>query len=136
VDSPFKDLTEYSMTPYGYTEWYRDFSAISGDCMAMRKKLIEGPGGFNEKLMDHDSDIDFCLRARRDGYRMVYTPFVKFVARYKKNNINVGMSKELEAIWVNYKKANNCDPYYNINLSRSDMTPGIMSHEETVDNEA
>ena len=42
--------------------------------MMVGKELFEQLGGFDEKLPDAGSDIDFCLRVQEAGYRIVWTP--------------------------------------------------------------
>ena len=42
--------------------------------MMVRKELFEKLGGFDEQLPGTYNDIDFCLRMREAGYRIVWTP--------------------------------------------------------------
>lgn len=49
-------------------------SAITADCMMVEKELFIDQGMFDEAL-DAWEDVDFCLRVRESGYRVVYTPF-------------------------------------------------------------
>jgi GT2 family glycosyltransferase len=49
-------------------------SAVTADCMMVKKELFIDQGMFDEAL-DTWEDLDFCLRVRESGYRIVYTPF-------------------------------------------------------------
>jgi glycosyltransferase involved in cell wall biosynthesis len=130
--SPFMGVVEYAMTPYGYTEWYRDYKAVSGNCMAIRKKLFEEMNGLDEELKEFGSDIDLCLRLSSKNYRIVYTPFVKFKCNNDSTNNLCLNDSNITALHTRYQPLlNGNDPYYNVNLSKRDMTPGIkLSSEE------
>jgi glycosyltransferase involved in cell wall biosynthesis len=53
----------------------RDASAISGACLAMRKKDFLAIGGFDaQNTPINHSDVDLCFRVRERGQRCVYTP--------------------------------------------------------------
>lgn len=51
----------------------RDFQAVSGDCMLIRRDTFICAGGFDETL-GLMSDIDLCLRLHQRGLRIIYTP--------------------------------------------------------------
>ncbi|MEK7817974.1 MAG: glycosyltransferase family 2 protein, partial [Actinomycetota bacterium] len=54
----------------------RNYSALTGACMMVRKAAFQEMGGFDEVNFPIDyNDIDFCLRLWEKGYRVVYTPF-------------------------------------------------------------
>lgn len=47
---------------------------VSGAVMMVRKKVIEQIGGFDEKFFLYFEDNDFCLRARKSGWKIFYLP--------------------------------------------------------------
>lgn len=56
----------------------RNYSAVTGACLVVRREIFEELGGFNEAdVAVAYNDIDFCLRARAAGYRNVWTPFAE-----------------------------------------------------------
>ena len=55
----------------------RNYSAISGACLLMRREVFQEIGGFDEMLRRRFADIDLCLKMRRAGYLIVYTPLAK-----------------------------------------------------------
>jgi glycosyltransferase involved in cell wall biosynthesis len=54
------------------------FSAVTGACLIIRKRLFEELGGLNETdLKIAFNDVDFCIRLREAGYRNVWTPYAE-----------------------------------------------------------
>lgn len=62
---------------FGSTEWYRNYLAVTGACLMMRRTVFEEIGGYDETYEIGFSDIELCLRAGDAGYRTVYTPFAR-----------------------------------------------------------
>jgi GT2 family glycosyltransferase len=52
----------------------RDYDAVTAACMLVREEVFRDLGGFDEEYINGYEDVDFCLRAREKGYRIVYTP--------------------------------------------------------------
>ena len=46
--------------------------------MMFRKDVFDRLGGFDEQLPGTYNDVDFCLRLREAGYRIVWTPDAEF----------------------------------------------------------
>jgi O-antigen biosynthesis protein len=74
--------------PRGHPGYYnraflqQDCSAVTGACMAVRKKLFQKFSGFDEvDLGVNFSDIDLCLRLRAAGYEIVWTPYANLIHR-------------------------------------------------------
>lgn len=59
--------------PFGAQDWYRNYNAVSGKCMMIKKKIFEEIGGFQS--LNTNYDIDLCLRIRERGYRILFTPY-------------------------------------------------------------
>ena len=84
--------------------------------MMVRRELFEKLGGFDEQLPGTYNDIDFCLRMREAGYRIVWTPEAEL---YKdeplaRNSEDGKQAKYFEQRWGAVLKN---DPYYNPNLT-------------------
>ncbi|MDJ0519966.1 MAG: glycosyltransferase, partial [Trichodesmium sp. MO_231.B1] len=52
----------------------REVSAVSRDCLMVRRENFELVGGFNEHFFSDYHDIDLCLKLRKKGRRIVFTP--------------------------------------------------------------
>ncbi len=58
----------------------QDLSAVTGACLAVRKKVFEQVGGLNEQnLAIAFNDVDFCLKVQQAGYRNIWTPYVEMI---------------------------------------------------------
>lgn len=95
----------------------RNFSAVTGACMMVRREVFEELGGFDEDLRVAFNDVDFCLRARNRGYLVVYTPLAEL---YHYESATRGRLHPIEDD-VRFRKrwgdpSQFRDPYYNPNL--------------------
>ena len=67
----------------GYTLSYMDedetheVQGVSGSCMLIRYDLISQIGYFDEGFFAYQEDADYCLRARKAGWKVVYYPEAK-----------------------------------------------------------
>lgn len=61
---------------YGYSVAYpQEYSMVTGACQAVSREVYESLGGYDENLAVGFNDGDFCLRAREQGYTVVYCPY-------------------------------------------------------------
>jgi GT2 family glycosyltransferase len=109
----------------------RNCSAVSGTCMLTRREVFQEVGGFDEGLMESLADIDLCLKMRRAGYLIVYTPFAKL---YWHDPHHDKIDPPGEAImrerWSGVLQR---DPYYNPNLSREDADFSLGNQNRRLD---
>jgi N-acetylglucosaminyl-diphospho-decaprenol L-rhamnosyltransferase len=47
---------------------------LSASCLMARRAALEATGGFDEAFFLYEEDADLCRRARRAGWRVVFTP--------------------------------------------------------------
>ncbi|MTI59100.1 MAG: glycosyltransferase family 2 protein [Firmicutes bacterium] len=52
----------------------KEYPAVTGACLLIRKSLFERVGGFDHLFINSYEDIDLCLKIRGLGYRIIYTP--------------------------------------------------------------
>ena len=118
ADHPFADEPALTFGLAGSTGWYRNFLAVTGACMLMRRDVFQQLGGFDEKFLLCGSDVEICLRARARGYRVVYNPFAELVHHEQQTRgTAVPDSDYLESLKHYGKWLLKPDPYWNPNLS-------------------
>ena len=94
----------------------RNCSAVSSACMLSRREVLQQTGGFDESLGGTLADVDLCLKMRRAGHLIVYTPFAKLCWREAPSDeIDVKGEAIMRERWADVLQS---DPYYNPNLSR------------------
>jgi GT2 family glycosyltransferase len=49
---------------------------VIGCCMLIRKSVIENVGGFDRDYYTSHGEVDFCVKARQKGYKVLYYPNV------------------------------------------------------------
>lgn len=57
----------------------RNTSAVTGACCMIRPSVYRAVGGADERLQVAYNDVDLCLRIRRAGWEIVYTPYAELV---------------------------------------------------------
>ena len=94
----------------------RNYSAVSSGCMLIRREVFQKVGGFDKALRRRFADVDLCLKIRRAGYLIVYTPLAKLVGETPVSETDVvGGEAIIRQRWSDVLER---DPYYNPNLSR------------------
>ncbi len=73
----FSGTGENNFGIYGSTEWYRNYLAVTGACMMIKRDIFETIGGFDESFILCGSDVELCLRVYGKGLRILYDPFVR-----------------------------------------------------------
>jgi O-antigen biosynthesis protein len=56
-----------------------EVSAVTAACMMMRRDVYESVDGFNEHFFTAYQDVDLCLKVRRQGKRIIFTPRAEFI---------------------------------------------------------
>jgi len=116
-------------TFYGSTEWYRNYLAVTGACMMMRRQVFEAVGGFDPAYEIGYGDIELCLRTYKKGYRIVYTPYVRLVHQEGgSRGFDLPPGDVLRASLQMYPVIHTGDPFFNPNLSYLNHQPSLHSH--------
>jgi glycosyltransferase involved in cell wall biosynthesis len=94
----------------------RNYSAVSSGCIVIRREVFQKVGGFDKALPRRFADVDLCLKIRRAGYLIVYTPLAKLIGEAPVSETDViGGEAIIRQRWSDVLER---DPYYNPNLSR------------------
>jgi O-antigen biosynthesis protein len=122
-DHAFRGLPADQPHYHGLAAATREVSAVTGACLMTPRPCFDRCGGFDEEAFPVAfQDIDYCLRVRREGYRVVYTPRATL---YHHESVSIGTEKvrperaEVEAFRRRWKTVIQCDPFYSPNLTRS-----------------
>ena len=120
---------------FGQAEVIRNYSAVTGACMMVKKEVYQEMNGLNEKDLGITfNDIDFCLRLREKGYLVVYTPFAEL---YHHESLSRGYEVAMNEIKYMQRKyagiLKNGDPYYNHNLTQERFDFSLRVEDKVVD---
>jgi len=79
ADTPWARVAERDAPP-GWHAAAREVSAVTGACLLTRSDLYRQLGGFDEgDFAVAYNDVDYCLRVRAAGRRVLYTPQAKLM---------------------------------------------------------
>ncbi len=66
-------VADYLMSDWDHNE-VRKVDWVSGACMLLRRELIEQIGLLDEQFFWGSEDVDYCWRAHKAGWQVLYTP--------------------------------------------------------------
>jgi GT2 family glycosyltransferase len=104
----------YPPDVYGYFSsaiGVRNYAAVSGECLMTRREVFDRLGGFDERLPWLGADVDYCVRSRQAGYRLVFTPYARL--QYTGTPPQRPRGTPID------------DPYFNSNLSHATADYGL-----------
>lgn len=97
----------------------RNCSAVTAACLMTRRAVFDELSGLEEELPVDFNDVDFCLRVRAAGYRIVFTPFAELIHHESASfGSRTQSATELALMRHRWGAALERDPYYNPNLSK------------------
>jgi GT2 family glycosyltransferase/glycosyltransferase involved in cell wall biosynthesis len=115
---PFAGCASFSGGIYGSTRWYRDFLAVTGACMLMRREVFEELGGFDEGFVLCGSDVEIGFRAWKRGYRVMLNPFSEATHYEQQTRQSEQPAEDYPVSYKHYKPyLESGDPFWNPNLS-------------------
>lgn len=94
----------------------RNYSAVTGACLMTRASVFRELGGFARELSLNYNDVDFCLRLREKGLRIVHTPYARLYHHESASKSGVYRA-ELDLFQTRWAGKWIRDPYYNPHLS-------------------
>lgn len=123
--------SEHRWGVFGTIDSYRNYSAVTGACLAVRKEVFERVGGFDESYELCYGDIDLCLRVAARGYRNVVTPFVELLHyEGRTRGLHFPKSDVLRASVGMFPLVVQGDPYFSPNLSYDSLVPSTTIEDE------
>jgi GT2 family glycosyltransferase len=113
---------------HGSTRFPRNVSAVTGACLMTRAEVFQMLAGFDESFPLDFNDIDYCLRLRVRGLRVVYTPLAQLYHLEAATKGTAGR-EQAELFRQRWQHVWPHDPYYNPNLSAEHEDYRIKSGE-------
>lgn len=111
----------------------QDMSAVTAACMMVKRNVFQAVGGFDENIAVAFNDVDFCLKVRQIGMKVIFIPNVTLY-HYESKSRGVEDTPEklrrynkevyiLRERWKLFMERG--DPFYNHNLTleREMFTP-------------
>jgi GT2 family glycosyltransferase len=124
-------MKEGDRGPFGTAEWYRDYYAVTGACLMLRKNIFNEVNGFNEEFELAFGDVELCLKVISRGYRVMYTPFARLHhdagstrGRYTPK---ADMQKAFQILEPYLERG---DLFFNPNLSYAHPYPGLAGEND------
>ncbi len=106
--------------PPEYAQVARNYLAVTAACMLSRKSVFQGVGGFNARdLKVGWNDVDYCLRLRERGYRVVMNPYAKLYHLESQSRGDDKNDSEIAFMKTHWGGFIAHDPYFNNNFSRA-----------------
>ena len=103
----------------------QNLSAVTAACMMIPTHIYKEMGGFDERYVVAFNDVDFCMRIRKAGYLIVFTPYAELYHYESKSRGYEDTPEKQERFerevllfqktWE--KELLTGDPYYNSNLN-------------------
>lgn len=129
---PFYKAPRNSIGYMGRLCYAQNMTAVTAACMMVSRSVYDEVGGLDEEYMVAYNDVDFCLKIRKAGYLIVWTPFAELY-HYESKSRGLedtpekrirfeGEVKRFQKRWAKELAAG--DPYYNPNftLDREDFS--------------
>ena len=113
----------------------QNLSAVTGACMMIRRAVWDQVGGLDEQLSVSLNDVDLCMRIRKLGYLIVWTPYAELY-HYESLSRGYEDTPEKKARYERERQVfqerwrselDQGDPYYNPNLTLmyEDFSPDL-----------
>ncbi|WP_244563539.1 glycosyltransferase [Pantoea rodasii] len=134
----FRGLEDNQPSYLGRLSLDQNYSAVSGDFMLVRKSVFETLNGFDAEQPLY-GDVDFCLRARNEGYMTIWTPYARIHRPAARQNPFPGETvhsssklKQLEEdkLYQRWMPLIANDPAFNANLSLKSRHFDMSSESE------
>lgn len=118
---PLQGVNADSPGYFGFLNVIRNYSAVTGACLLISKKIFNEINGYDEKFDLYYGDADLCIKTLKKGYRVVYTPHAKLIHQgsssikeHARSFFAVENHYDFIKKWPYLK---NGDPFYNPNLT-------------------
>ncbi|MFH1210100.1 MAG: glycosyltransferase family 2 protein [archaeon] len=101
-----KVVDDYLMKDFDH-ESIKEIDWSLGAFLLIRKEVFRDIGLFDERFFLYYEDVDFCLRAKKAGWKTVYYPFYEVIHLHKQESrkyINRAFFEHFKSMFKFYKK--------------------------------
>ncbi len=103
-DKKLDHFLRYFPADYPAANKIRELDIVTGACFCVKKDLFFKLGKFNEKFFNGFEDVDFCIRVRENGFKVLYNPEITLYhleekTRKRNKQREKNNSKILNSIW-------------------------------------
>ena len=115
----FRHNSEDDPGYFGLALVQREVICVTGACLITRRDTFEAAGGFDEGHDVVNNDLDYCLRVRRAGLRIVYTPHTKLIHHELASRTELTDHYDVDAFERNWRSTfAGGDPYFHPRLAK------------------
>ena len=119
----------------------QEMSAVTAACMLVKASVFREVGGFDEELKVAFNDIDFCMKVRSVGQKVVFTPYAELYHYESKSRgledtpeKQQRFSREVKCFRRKWERELlKGDPYYSPNLSLKEGDCSLRKAERNGD---
>jgi GT2 family glycosyltransferase len=109
----------------------RECAAVTGACLATRREVFDSLGGFDESLGVDLNDIDYCLRAQREGLKVLYESGAGLIHHESPSRGFAGGARDIRRFIDRWRASIEAgDPYLSPNLTRIDSSCALRGADE------
>ena len=94
----------------------RECSGVTAACTLIRRDVFDAFGGFDVDLPNNYNDVDFCLKVRAAGHRIVWTPWALWHHFESRTRVRGILPQERDRLDQRWHAQLVSDPYYNANF--------------------
>jgi len=87
--------------------------------MLMSRKIFNELRGFDEDYLIFSEDVDYCFRAQKAGYRILYYPYIEVIH-------TINLSKNTSSIKIHYQRHRSMWIYYYKHLLRNPLLAMVV----------
>lgn len=129
--TPHRGLPLDAFGAFGKARLIQEFSAVTAACLFVRRETYQAVGGFDPALPVAYNDIDFCLKVRAQGLKVVCDPAIVLIHKESKTRGHDHhgdrarrLQREADLMRQRWGALLDEDPYYspNLTLQRDDLS--------------
>jgi O-antigen biosynthesis protein len=100
----------------------REVGGVTGACIALRREVWSELNGLDPAFPNNYNDVDLCLRARAQGYRVVCVSGLRLIHEECRTRAGVTHLAERERLYARWPEVfSRTDPFYSSSLAATEQ---------------